>query len=492
MNPSDDIDISHFRADRAWVVATEVPAHRTLRLISLLYVFAGLSHLWLADAWQWEWLPGNIAFILGLALLLFRPCALGWAFCAVGKLLPLLFARDHLTQSLLLLIFASGGAYFVGLRAYLSTWPKRLQNFDSPFGEISAPLWAFFDLLRLVTIATYAVAAFHKLNRDFFNPDVSCAVHGIDKVTAHYGLGEVSFSSDTAVGLAIAVIAVEGAIALLYILRRRRLALIAAIAFHIPLTLTVAPAFAFVMLIGHAAFVRPADIDVFANLLRRRGVTIAVVAGVLTALSQTVGQIPFGDSTMIPREWLLWALLIIAVTARPWRPESPSPEPPQRVMWPRFVAWTLAMLFVLHSLTPYLGIRFQHTGAMVSNLRIDEGCWNHLLMPESMRLEDRYIRIDEVYFVEPGRLEKYETISRTQLWNGTMLYQMQKNWCRDDLRPFYLAGTYRDRHFEIDDLCAEELVWPFDDDGVLGVELFPEHLLFQRNLPRQCPQVCIH
>lgn len=492
MNHFDPIDISSFRSDRAWVTATGAPAHPTLRLIALLYVFAGLCHLWLADAWQLEWLPGNIAFVTGLAILLARPCALGWSLCAVGKLLPLLFARDHLTQSLLLMIFAGGGATLMGLRAYLSTWPGRLPTFESPFGTISAPLWSFFDLLRLVTIATYGLAAFHKLNRDFFDAGVSCAIHGVDKLSVHYGMSKLTIGEDAAVALAIAVIALEAGIAALYLLRRRRLALIAALIFHLPLTLTVAPAFAFVMLIGHAAFLRPADIEVFRNFLSRRGVVVALVATGLTVISQTVGEIPFGDSTMIPREWLLWALLIIAVFATPWAQPSRSSTPWTYAQWPRIIAWILAALFVLHSLTPYLGVRFQHTGAMVSNLRIDEGCWNHLIVPKSVRLEDRYIRVDDVYFVEPGRMEKYEDMARDQLWNGTMIHQMRKNWCRDNLRPFYLAGTYRDRRFEIDDLCTDDLDWPFEDDGLFGVELFPNHLLFQRNLPRQCPQVCIH
>ncbi len=492
MNDSAPPDISAYRTDRAWRIAVDAPAHPTLRLISAAFVFAGLCHLWLADAWQLEWLPGNIAFVTGLLILVARPCALGFGLCALGKLLPLLFARDHLTQSLLMLIFASGGATFLGIRAYLATWPQRLDSFRTDYGEISAPLSAFFELLRLVTIATYLLAAWHKLNRDFFDPGVSCAVHGLEKVGAHYSLDGISLSDEVAVGLAIAVIAAEAGIALLYIVGKRRPALILALLFHIPLTLTVAPAFAFVMLIGHAAFIRPADLEVAAGFLRCRGLAAGVFAMVITAASIFVGELPFGDWTMVPREWLLWALLIVAVAARPLDPEIADRSTLPILAWPRIVAWMITGVFILHSLSPYLGVRFQHTGAMVSNLRIDEGCHNHLIAPESLRIEDRYIRVDDVYFREPGAVEKYEDITREQLWNGTMIRQMRKNWCREELRPFYLAGTYRDRSFEIDDLCAEELEWPFSDDGLFGVEFFADHLLFQRNLPRKCPQICIH
>lgn len=492
MSSTDEIDASEFRSDRFWVIGTSAPAHPTLRLVSLVYVVAGLSHLWLADAWQMEWLPGNIAFLAGLVLLIWRPCAAAWALCALGKLLPLLFGRDHLTQSVILMLFAGGGAYFVALHAYLSTWGKRLKSYPTSYGEISGPLWAFFDLLRLVTIATYGAAAFHKLNRDFFDPAVSCAVYGVDKVADYYDLAPPELSAEWSFAAAFAVVAVEAGIALGYAVGKRRLALVVAIAFHIPLTLTMAPAFAFVMLVGHAAFLRPRDIDVFRDFLRRRGLWLVLAATAITAMSIAIhGGPAFLDWTMAAREWLLWALLAIFLFARPWR-SNPGGDDLRAALVPRVVAWALAALFIAHSLSPYLGLRFQNTGAMVSNLRIDRGCWNHLVVPEALRIRDDYIRVDDVYFGEPGRLEKYEKITTDQLWNGPMIRQMRSNWCRPEVRPFYLAGTYRDRNFEIDDLCDDDLDWPFADDGVFGVEIFPNHLRFQRNLQRECPQACIH
>ena len=473
---------------------TLAPRHPTYRLITLLFFFAGLTHLWLADAWQSSWVPGNLFFGTGLLLLLLRPGALAWTLCALGKLLPLLFARDHLVQSLLLLLVSSSGALLVGLHAYASTWPARFQTYLTEYGEISRYLWAFFDLLRLLTIATYALAALHKLNRDFFNPEVSCATHGINRLLGYYGVSPISLGSET-LAPALFVILLEGSIALLYLLGARRQALIAALIFHIPLTLTMAPAFAFVMLIGHAAFLRPADLLIFRDFLRRRGLLLgALLAGAITALSVSLSA-QLQDWTMVPREFLLWFFLFLAFFARPYSPPH-SDHCPNRTYppfrGPRLLVRLIALAFLLQGLTPYLGIKFQHTGAMVSNLRIDEGCWNSLIFPESLRIEDRYIRIDQGYFRAPGRIPRYEAILKDQLWNGTMVRQMQNNWCRPETRPFYIAGTYRDRSFEILDLCDEDLPWPFPDDGIFAVELFPEALLFQRNLPRECPQRCMH
>lgn len=494
MNERDEVLISQIRKDRPWVVATAAPTHPTLRLVSLVYVLAGLTHLWLADAWQMNWLPGNICFGLGLALLLWRPAAAGWTLCALGKLLPLLFGRDHLTQSVILMAFAGGGAYFVGLHAYLSTWPDRLPKIAGDDRKPSAPLAAFFEFLGLVTIATYGLAAFHKLNRDFFDPAYTCAVYGVDKLADYFAVALPSLQPAISLGLASLIVATEAGIATLYLAKQRRAALVLAVAFHIPLTLTMAPAFAFVMLAGHAAFLRPADLAVMGRFIKARGLWVAVAATALSAASMTFhGGPAFDDWTMAPREWLLWALLLIALFARPWRPnQDQQPRAKRGIDTRRLVAWAMAALFVLFGLIPYLGLRFQNTGAMLSNLRIDRGCWNHLIVPEKMRLRDDYIRVDDVYLGALGRLEKYETIATDQLWNGPMIRQMRANWCRDETRPFYLAGTYRQRPFEIDDLCAADLDWPFADDGIFGISLFDNHLRFQRNLARQCPQTCVH
>ncbi|MFW5968438.1 MAG: hypothetical protein ACOCV2_13010, partial [Persicimonas sp.] len=199
--------------------------------------------------------------------------------------------------------------------------------------------------------------------------------------------------------------------------------------------------------------------------------------------------------TMIPREWLLWALLVLLVAAfPPWRAStwSRTPGPDERAPnRARLAAWAVVGLFVLNGLTPYLGVQYQHTGAMVSNLRIDRGCWNSLVFPESMRITDDYIRIDEAYFAEPGRSPKYEEIIKEELWDIPRIHQMRKNWCREDDRPFYLRGTFRSEEFVIEDLCADKPL-PFAEKTIFGTDFLKNYLRFQKNLERECPQACIH
>ena len=110
-----------------------------------------------------------------------------------------------------------------------------------------------------------------------------------------------------------------------------------------------------------------------------------------------------------------------------------------------------------------------------------------------MRLTDDYIRVNSVYFHHPGHDPEYEQLLTQQLWSPPQLRQMQRNWCAPHNRPFFLQGTFKNRTFTIEDLCAlqpHEL--PFKDAGILNLELFPDALHFQKNLQRACPQKCIH
>ncbi|RAL20982.1 hypothetical protein DL240_15030 [Lujinxingia litoralis] len=476
------------------------PPGRHFRLMTALYAFAGACHLWLADAWVPEWFWGNILFLLGICALPFMPSTPAWTLCALGKALPLLLGRDHLNQSLLLMLIALAAALTCltgGLRASRQT-THELEPGDRDPNPPDSPalVEAFWLYLRGLTVAVYALSAFHKLNRDFLSPPISCGSYGVDKLLNYYQLSPAALPGvETLRTLApFLVLGAEFGVALLYLGGRRKGALLLALAFHIPLTLTMAPAFAFVMLIGHSAFLTRQDLHAFRKSARRHRRVLLMATTALCAISLVAhGQLP--ALSLIPREALLWGLLIwVGLTPLPprpcWRRRPKTPALTSRA--PRLLATLALMLFVAHALTPYLGLRFQHTAAMVSNLRIDDGCWNHLLIPESWRMREDYIRINRTYFRHPGFLTEYEDKVLDQLWNTTQVRQMRRNWCREELHPFYLEGTFRSEPFVIEDLCAEELSWPFEAAGVFGPEIFKDHLRFQRNLPRTCPATCIH
>lgn len=438
-----------------------------VRIVTWFFAFGMASHLWLGDAWTPGWSFANALCVCGTALLLLRPCFVAWALIFVGKLLPLLFLRDQLTQSVVLMTFA-----FSGMLAHI--WQMRGTEVTEDF----------LLSLRWTATLTYSLATLHKINHDFLNPVTSCANYGMDKLALHWQL-PVEFA-----GWAIwpwFAIALEGAIPLMFSLGRHRLAWVLAVAFHIPLTITMAPAFAFVMFAGLVAYVTDADRAMFLEVLKRYRIQILGSSFVLIGTSMVLAT-TLPDPSMIFREWVLWAMLVaLSIHAvRMWRVERRPIRRPTS-WWPRVIA----ALFIVNGLTPYTGVQYQHAAAMLSNLRIDEGCWNHAIIPESARLTEDYVRIDVGYFGEPGRLVEYEKIMAEQLWNPPQIRQMQRNWCKHPVRPFYVHGTFRGRPFEIQDLCSATDL-PFEDDGFFGIEIFPDFLRYQKNLMRECPQACIH
>jgi hypothetical protein len=462
------------------------PQTATGRVATWFFVIGSISHLLLGDAWQDEWLMANLIYCVGLAFLAWRGAAVGWALCVVGLLAPLLFLRDILTQSMILVFWSTTAALGLGYDGF------RRSDADEPVDHTGE--WTMLSVFRGVTVATYILAGFHKLNHDFLNPTYSCANYGMVELLEYWNVSaDVPPGWLTAAAPALVLIAELG-IPALHLVGRRHLAWPLAVFFHIPLTLTMAPAFAFVMFAGHAAFATREDIEQMRQMARWKFGAAALLAVACVAVSKTLhGDIP--EWTLLLRHWWLWALgfgLLFAFPPWRWDVWSPqSEQPDSRTRGARYLAGICVALFVLNGLTPYIGIQYQHAGAMVSNLRIDEGCWNHTLIPESVRLTDDYIRVDEVYFREPGQNREYEQIVERQLWSPPQLRQMRRNWCHPGARPFYLKGTFRGREFVIEDLCSHEPL-PFDDAGMFGVEVFGDYLRFQKNLQRECPQACIH
>ena len=450
----------------------------TYTWIVAAFLLGSFAHLWLADAWQSDWVIANSIYVLGMVILAITRGALGWILCAIGLAIPLLFLRDQLSQSVILEVFAICGA--------VTAFWNAGRNLEEPPAMFAAAV-------RGVTIVTYGLATFHKLNRDFVQAETSCANYGVHEVLDYYHIANDLIAPFEAV-IPILALAVEGGICVAYLARRRRVAWLLATIFHLPITLTMAPAFAFVMLGGHLSFMIDEDRTLLASRMRRSWRWIIPSAAFLLAMSLfRHGSIP--EITMIPKEGLLWLFLIwIWATFTPGRtdasPLQTTPRPP--LNHGKLVVYIVVGGFTLNGFTPYLGVQYQHAAAMLSNLRIDDGCWNSYIIPESVRLTEDYVRIEEGWIGTPGRTEEYERIMAEQLWNPPQIRQMQRNWCKQSVRPLYIRGTYRGREFVFEDLCNPESPWPFEDDGVLNIEIFPDFLRFQKNLMRECPQTCIH
>ena len=138
-------------------------------------------------------------------------------------------------------------------------------------------------------------------------------------------------------------------------------------------------------------------------------------------------------------------------------------------------------------MTPYLGLQMQHTGAMLSNLRVDAECHNSLIFPAELVIEDQYIRINEVHF-GTEKWTSRKRILEAGLWNEAALSTMKRNWCVPWARPIAMTLAYGKQAVVIPDLCDVASLDFFSPSQ----RLLSGYQRFQKNLTRSCSQSCIH
>ena len=333
------------------------PTNLSYRAVVAAWGVASVARLTLLEAAHGWWWAATFVLLIGAMGLIRFGGRVWWAICGVGIAWPYFFLRDWMTQSLVLLLIAGVGTLTCGA---------------------SSDGRALRSTARALAATTYLAAAFHKLNHGFFDADLSCAAYGVSKLTHFFGAETFGAASGNIGGLVLPGLIVLGEVLIgIGILVRPRSAVLAGLLFHLPLTLVLAPAFVFVMAIGYVATLSDDDLR-WIRQRRPTGRTLAVgfslSAGAAWAVGGTLGDAILGTKVAVLGLATIYALLLALRRPRLGAPLAPFG-------WPARVA---LLLFCLNALTPYWGTQTQHTGAMLSNLRIDEGCWNHFLMPESV------------------------------------------------------------------------------------------------------------
>jgi hypothetical protein len=436
-----------------------------LHLYGRTFGLAMAVHLLLPDHAQPGWGAATVLGALGaLALLVRGASAAGFALCVLAKLGTLLFLRDVLTQSMLLVWLGTLGA--LGSLGLLR--PK-----------------AVLDGARVVVGATYLVAALHKLNTGFFDASMSCAPHAYAQAAARWHLPHPAAFDGALPWLALGLEVAMG----VAVLRRSAWLWPLGVLFHLPLTATLAPSFQGVMLVGWVATLTPRQRVRWRQVARYRWPWLLGAAAVAAGLDLALAGLPHdldGAFTALKvgaNGALAAAGLVVAVRIlRSRRRKIPVKTGTSRL------AWGLGLVWLLHGLGPYLGLQYQHTGAMLSNLRIDDDCHNSLLFAPGWRLGgDPYLRIDRARLGDDARPERAARL-RAGLWSPAALHAMRQNWCVPALRPIALKGTHRGVAFDLPDLCAEDWLAYLPSAAVA----LPGYQAWQKNLQRTCATACIH
>jgi hypothetical protein len=375
---------------------------------SFLWALAILNHQ-LYHGRFFDLAPESILNYAALFCLL-RPSSLGrFALLCAMQLATFAYEMPRVSNHWLLMAITNLGILIVLVPTLLRR--DRGEDQTHPYESIA-------PAVRVQFILIYVFATLHKLNSDFLDLGVSCA-------SKQYAwlVGKVPLLPDgdwTGYAAIYATLLIEAGLPLMLIFKRSRVpALFLGWGFHLMLGWVQFYDFSLVGAAYYATFLPASAVDGWQNARARlpvlngvcrwagriSGSPFAFPVGVVVLL--LLAHLPeFTDRPLRVLElrgnytgrWIWLALygslgpaLALAIGFGGIR-FAPVPAG-----WWRRPALALAPVLVfLNGLSPYLGLKTEHSWAMFSNLQTEGGHWNHLFMPQSMQVfsfQDDLVRV---------------------------------------------------------------------------------------------------
>lgn len=380
-----------------------------LRIFSVLWAIGALFHL---GKWSlWADTPANLALAVAATFVILRPGDMLRLAALFGAQVWALALDMPRTSNHLML---SGLVGLLGLLAIAVRLVRRGPLDPGSFHRDFAPP------ARVILLLVFFFAAFHKLNADWFDVDVSCGDQLWGTIAGRVpGAPDGTWARWAAI---IGGIAIEVAAPILLLTRRLRL-LGLGLAWWFLYLVGIAGFFNFAAITGALLFLfAPSNLDALTTAARwrwpalerfaaaarsepvRRGLRLAppIVAGtaILVALSRPwagwapepilLREIVSGARPTISYAfdvaWVLLALgaaAAVALAVRAGRAEWPTAR--ELLAHPAPALGVVPLLVLLLAIAPYLGLRSEVAFGMFSNLRTEAGS-NHLLVRRPLDL----------------------------------------------------------------------------------------------------------
>ncbi len=435
-------------------------------------------------------LSANILVLVFLVLSLFHPnkiiyLVLTISFLISVKLDALPMIPNHIVFALIV--------FFTLLFGLLLYWDKNL--------EIRDRLGTWYEkispYIRVELLLLYFFVVLHKLNYDYFNPDVSCGSYLYQEIAAVFPFfptsdGINTFSLWSALGFEILILL------FLFFRRTRVLGVLLGLFFH--LLLSFHPelyilSFSAELYALYVLFL-PADLigtiyskasDLLQTQQFRKSILYVGLVLILALIIYVFVSIPAagiresfaGILDFVHVIWLLWAATLIvgyAIIARPWFFKHADANVFQ-LKWSPLLIFLLLVL--LNGFTPYLGLKTSTNFAMFSNLRVDGTENNHWFMTSKYQLAD--YQKDTVTILEASHPYLHDFIEWDEHIPFFELRKFLSGHSGEQLRV-----TYR-RNGEIHTI---ELPADADHEAVTAPAWLANKLLIFRGVPKEGPTPC--
>ena len=373
---------------------TPTPPSR-LTLFAILFAWANILHQlsypeWIKDLQIVGWL----LFVTSVALAM-NPSSLR-ALIAVLVLrltftvywMPMI--RGHLfLEGLLALGILIGLA--LGLGKLRTLGPHDIDEQESLFDS-------FAPVLRITCLLVYAAVTLSKLNTDFLDPQSSAAVQLLFWTADTYPFVSTGGWSQQ---LSIwGTLTFEAGIPILLCFGRTRwLGVVAGLFFHsllalLPLRISSFTLTMCLLLFAWLPRESPRLIyTAFLTLVRESGLTPSSLVLAISGVAGTTGLLFAGrngfnlDMQTLDLGMGIWWWQTAVMVAALWAIRQLDHDNVMALLHLRSVVLRIFVVFVaFNCLCPYIGLKTRSTLSMHSNLRTEKGYWNHLFLPEQMRV----------------------------------------------------------------------------------------------------------
>lgn len=340
-----------------------------------------------------DWQPISITVLSLLATL--------WILWSRQRVLPFLisitaFAGIQWQQSPFL---ANHSNFYMFVNFFLLAWMGlhyvRHKKWDEE--QLEADFSSMRGILCLSLFVVYLMAGVHKLNTDFFNPQVSCASDFFIRYAEEYKFDPSwipKFLTEYAPAL-VGIVEVGGAFMLL-IPRLQLLGVLSFVGLHsylAPLSFFDFATICYSILLLYL----PAAIVATPERRERleKGLRIwigAMIIGALIAVAMMdSGLLPIKQDVMQGWTFLFGSFYFMAQVYRNLKDAGLGLLTPQMpTLWQIRPRWyyILPLLLLIYTNTSYLGLRTAGNTTMFSNLRTEGGVSNHLFMPQWLQIFD--------------------------------------------------------------------------------------------------------